>query len=206
MVLSEFQQILKNQGVRLIPKQLPPNYAPAFAPEDFPRAETYVVDAQTGELAAAALLRNLLDRQPEARLLVMAEAFSKERSYAFLRGGAKGLLTYSEARDHLSKALSQVNAGGFWVPRTVLAGFVDHILTAAANGRLKAEAASDLSVRQQQVLDALLKNLSNKEIAARLNISERTVKFHVSQLLEKFGVRRRADLIVLCYQRKTPTA
>jgi len=48
-------------------------------------------------------------------------------------------------------------------------------------------------------MDALLENLSNKEIAAKLNMSERTAKFHVSNLLAKYGVRRRADLILLTY-------
>jgi DNA-binding CsgD family transcriptional regulator len=46
------------------------------------------------------------------------------------------------------------------------------------------------------VLDALLENQANKEIANKLNISERTVKFHVSNLLAKFGVQRRNDLIL----------
>ncbi len=48
-------------------------------------------------------------------------------------------------------------------------------------------------------MDSLLENLSNKEIAAKLNMSERTAKFHVSNLLAKYGVRRRADLILLTY-------
>lgn len=52
-----------------------------------------------------------------------------------------------------------------------------------------------LSRRQQQVLDGVVDNLANKEIAARLNISERTVKFHVSALLAKFHVRGRVDLM-----------
>jgi DNA-binding NarL/FixJ family response regulator len=64
------------------------------------------------------------------------------------------------------------------------------------------ETATELSKREQEVLEALLENLANKEIASRFNISERTVKFHVSNLLSKFGVRRRADLILLCYQRR----
>jgi DNA-binding NarL/FixJ family response regulator len=62
--------------------------------------------------------------------------------------------------------------------------------------------AAELSGREQEVLDALLENLVNKEIGSRLNISERTVSFHVSNLLSKFGVRRRADLIFLCYQKR----
>ena len=55
----------------------------------------------------------------------------------------------------------------------------------------------------EEVLAGLLENLANKEVADRLHISERTVKFHVSNLLAKFGVRRRADLILLCYQRRS---
>ena len=45
-------------------------------------------------------------------------------------------------------------------------------------------------------------NLSNSKIGSKLNVTERTVKFHVSNLLNKFGVRRRADLILLCYQKQ----
>lgn len=52
-----------------------------------------------------------------------------------------------------------------------------------------------LSKRQQQVLEGVLRNLSNKEIGALLNLSERTVKFHVSTLLAKYGVSDRVSLM-----------
>ena len=52
-----------------------------------------------------------------------------------------------------------------------------------------------VSQRQQEVLRAVLQNLSNKEIAAKLNVSERTVKFHVSALLKKFQVSGRVGLM-----------
>lgn len=51
-----------------------------------------------------------------------------------------------------------------------------------------------LSRREQEVLGGILRTLTNKEIAAKLNVSERTVKFHVSSLLAKFGVTGRAAL------------
>jgi DNA-binding CsgD family transcriptional regulator len=57
-------------------------------------------------------------------------------------------------------------------------------------------AGMPLSRRQHEVLAAISQNLSNKEIAARLNVSVRTVKFHVSTLLEKFEVRGRVDLML----------
>jgi DNA-binding NarL/FixJ family response regulator len=95
-----------------------------------------------------------------------------------------------------------VAAGGFWVPRETLSRFVDSILSTTQGRRLRTDAPGELSRREQEVLSSLLENLANKEVASRLNISERTVKFHVSNLLAKFGVRRRADLILLCYQRR----
>jgi len=54
-----------------------------------------------------------------------------------------------------------------------------------------------LTRREEEVLAGVSESLSNKEIANRLNIAERTAKFHVSNLLAKFDVRRRIDLIML---------
>ena len=89
------------------------------------------------------------------------------------------------------------------MPREVLSRFVDSILTTTQGRRLRGDSPAELSRREQEVLAGLLENLANKEVADRLHISERTVKFHVSNLLAKFGVRRRADLILLCYQRRS---
>lgn len=63
-------------------------------------------------------------------------------------------------------------------------------------GCSNAKRQTSLSLRQDQVLAGIMQNLSNKEIAVKLNISERTVKFHVSALLQKFDVRGRVDLML----------
>ncbi len=62
-----------------------------------------------------------------------------------------------------------------------------------AEGR-SASSATQLSPRQQQILHSVICNRENKEIASKLNITVRTVKFHISSLLSKFGVDNRADL------------
>src|SRR5437879_7743044 len=97
-----------------------------------------------------------------------------------------------EARDQLIRALPLVANGGFWVPRQLLSGFVDSILTSQGR-RLKTDSVTNLSRREQEVLDSLLETLSYKELDSKLNIAERTVNFHVSDLLNKFRVRRGAD-------------
>jgi DNA-binding CsgD family transcriptional regulator len=79
---------------------------------------------------------------------------------------------------------------------------VEKMLAARMIGRAKelldqgrsASHPAQLSPRQQQILQSVICNRENKEIASRLNITVRTVKFHISTLLNKFGVDNRADL------------
>ena len=202
LVLAELERLLAGPGFRVTSKQLESTLAPDLRRVTVPRAVVYVVDAHAARPATAALIANILGQFATARVIVVADDFNQNVSYSLLRLGAKGLLTYSEARTHLPRALPLVANGGFWVPREVLSGFVDSILNSASGRNLKGDLSATLSRREEEVLDSLLQNLANKEIANKLNISERTVKFHVSNLLGKFGVRRRADLILLCYQRK----
>jgi DNA-binding NarL/FixJ family response regulator len=201
LVLSEFERVLSKAQVKVVVKQLESTLAPDMRNLEPPVAQVYVIDGHAARPATGALLANLMERHPEARLIVVGEQHTDANSYQLLRLGVKGLLTYTEAREQLVRALPLVASGGFWVPRSVLSGFVDSILTNQGR-RLKTDSVTNLSRREQEVLDSLLENLSNKEIASKLNIAERTVKFHVSNLLSKFGVRRRADLILLTFQRR----
>lgn len=201
LVLSEFERLLSKQPFKVVTKQLESTLAPDLRNLEPPKANVYVIDAHAARQATGALLSNILERYPDSRLIVVGEQHIENNTYSLLRLGVKGILTYEEARDQLTRALPLVAGGGFWVPRQLLSGFVDSILTGQGR-RLKTDAVANLSRREQEVLDSLLENLSNKEIASKLNIAERTVKFHVSNLLNKFGVRRRADLILLTFQRR----
>ncbi len=202
LVLADFSKILETSGFRLILRQLESTLAPDLRRVEIPKALVYVVDAYASPPATAALITNVFEHSPEARILVIGEKFNAPESHTFLRHGARGLLTYADARGQLARALPHMAAGGYWVPRSTLAEFVDSVLNSSRPQRMKMDASSELSRREREVLDSLLENLANKEIASRLNISERTVKFHVSNLLSKFGVRRRADLILLCFQQR----
>jgi DNA-binding NarL/FixJ family response regulator len=203
MVLNEFHRLLEDSGFQITSKQLDSMLAPDLRNLDVPRASVYVVDAHAARQATGVLLGNILEHNSSARLLVVGDRLKEADSYALLRQGVKGILTYAEAREQLSRALPQVASGGIWVPRPVLSRFVDSILNGRQARRLNPDSTNELSHREQEVLTGLLDNLANKELAQKMKISERTVKFHVSNLLAKFGVRRRADLILLCYQRHT---
>lgn len=203
LVLAEFERLLAPAGFNVQARHLESALAPGLERLSLPRAQVFVIDAHAPRQATEVLVAGIRERYPHARQLVMAEKFSEVTAFPLLRLGAKGLLTYTEAREKLVEALHVVAPGGFWVPRDLLSRFIDSHL-GMMRGRQAKRGPGNLTQRERQVLDALLENLANKEIAGRLNISERTVKFHVSSLLEKFSVRRRTDLILLCLQDRTP--
>jgi DNA-binding NarL/FixJ family response regulator len=161
----------------------------------------YIVDAAAPRAFVRSTLEQLRSAAPSAHLLVVAQKFSEAEAFAYLRLGVRGLLTYSAAHKQLPFAVAAVAAGGFWVPRAWLSRFVDTILGSGRPAPAVAGRAR-LSRREQQVLDALLQNLANKEIASQLNVTERTIKFHVSNVLAKFAVRRRADLILQFFHQR----
>jgi DNA-binding NarL/FixJ family response regulator len=159
-----------------------------------PAASVYVVDGH--DPFAATLVGALVNRFPNSRVIVLTEKITDSNAFPMLELGAKGLLDYSEASQHLPEAVKTVMEGGYWVERRLLSRFMDSIVHGSRRRLAKAR-PHRLSPRERQVLECLLENLSNKEIAKRLNISERTAKFHVSNLLAKFDVRRRVDLVML---------
>jgi DNA-binding NarL/FixJ family response regulator len=199
MAREQFARLLKNSQFDVLlchELLLPDAGAEAF---DAREPCLAVIDA-SDLMATLEFVRLLRLEQRTVHLLVLLPKLEEAIASPLLRLGVKGLLTYEQAPHELSRAAHQVGAGMYWVPRELLTRFVESILP-EVRGCKALECEAELSRRECQVLDLLLANLSNKEIAAKLFISERTVKFHVSNLLSKFNVRRRADLIVLWMQR-----
>jgi DNA-binding NarL/FixJ family response regulator len=200
LVRSEFERLLPDGDFQVSFRPLSVAASGELKTPSVPRAAVYVVDAQASPPIVHGLIENILERYPKGRVLVLGAKHTDSDIFEFLRLGVKGLLAYGQAENQWTTALPHVAAGGYWVPRAVLARFVESILGNRKASGANAKTPRSLSRREREVLESLLQNLSNKEIANKLNISERTVKFHVSNLLAKHGVRRRADLIVMRFQ------
>jgi DNA-binding NarL/FixJ family response regulator len=197
LVLKELRKTVSALGSRietgridfkLVPRDLAVNGAGVYVVD--------VVDAAASRPAIDALIGTILSEAPQARIVVLAEDFDEDAGCALLGLGVKGLVRYADVPAQLSRALSAVAGGGFWAPRSLVSSFIESRIGALRARHLTANATL-VSKRENEVLDAIVENLSNKEIAGRLNITERTVKFHVSNLLAKFRVGRRSDLILL---------
>jgi len=201
-VLEELGRWLVQPGIPFERIRLPYSLTPRPGLQPT-RGSVCVVDACYPPVATASLINELLDTSPGALIVVLAGELSEPFAFPLLRAGVKGLLTYANARRQFLPALTAVSKGGYWVPRVLLTLFLATLLSRGAAP--EPARRTSLSRREHDVLDPLLLNFSNKEIAARLNISERTVKFHVSNLLAKFQVQRRADLILQSFQAQAPS-
>ncbi len=195
-MLEEFQRLLSDPDIQLQTHRV--ELGPALDRQalSIPKTSVYLIDGGGSARATEALIQELRDSYPEARLLVAADGFDEANAFTLLRLGVRGILKYQQLGEQLERALEAVAAGGYWVPRLVLARFVESMIQKRSPQH--EHSFAKLSSREKEIGKMLLENLSNKEIANKLNISERTVKFHVSNLLAKFGVRRRADLMLLC--------
>jgi DNA-binding NarL/FixJ family response regulator len=198
VVLSEFERLLSGFPLSVRGRRLEADVLADPSKLVVPKASIFVIESHAHRPASESLVAAVLGLHPASRVIVVAEKFEQGGAFSLLRLGVKGLLTFAEANDQLARAVQEVSGGGFWVPRTMLSRFVDEAITSSRRPRGLAGPAR-LSRREREVMEALLENLSNKEIGSKLNMSERTAKFHVSNLLAKYGVRRRADLILLTY-------
>jgi DNA-binding NarL/FixJ family response regulator len=204
LVLAELERLIAERGEPFESHRLDPGQIANLASVRVPPARAYVVEANARQRALEAIVEEILARVPGSRIVVVAEKFEEETAFPLLRLGVKGLLTYPELALHLARAVDEVASGAFWVPRTLLSRFVDQTL-ASVRRPGRSSALGQLSRREREVHELLMENLSNKEIGHRLHMSERTVKFHVSNLLGKHGVKRRADLILLSFSEQRPS-
>ena len=201
LLLDEFTRKLSQSHFTVKPFRLHQVFFEDVNGLKIPSASVYIVDGH--DPFAPVLAGALVNRFPDSAVIVLSDKFTESTAFPLLDVGVKGLLDYAEASTHLPEAVNAVARGSYWVERRLLSGFKNSKIRSSLRPSRKARLPR-LSPREREVLEAVLENLSNKEIARKLNISERTAKFHVSNLLAKFEVKRRVDLIMLRLQHQRP--
>lgn len=139
----------------------------------------------TGIEAAAAILRE----SPKARLIALSTYGGDEDIRRALNAGVHSYLTKDVLHDELLKAIRAVHAGQSYLPAGVAAALAAQV------------PRPDLSARELQVLELIVKGLANKQIAYALGIAEHTVKNHVKNILDKLDVEDRTQATTAAIQR-----
>jgi len=153
------------------------------------RPDVVVMDYQLPEMNGAEATAAIRARFPEARIIMLSVYKGEEDIHRAVRAGASGYLPKSAEPAELMTAIRAIHGGGRYFPAQIDAALA------------KRAGREELSDREKQVLDALVKGRSNKEIAFALGISENTVKVHTTRVFEKLGVADRLEAVTAAIQR-----
>lgn len=163
--------------------------------------DVVLLDLDLGDEEGLELLPALRDDAAVVILTGSRDALTRERA---VMQGARGVIHKAEPAEVILKAIVRVHAGETWVDR----GTMGRLLNTLATQRRAAPPArvgyDTLSPAERKVLGAVLrkKGAPNKVIAASLNLSEHTLRNHLSAVYDKLGIHRRVELVLYAIEHK----
>ena len=157
--------------------------------------DVILLDLEMPGTDGVAALERLREAGSTARTVVFTAYDTDERILGSLRAGARGYLLKGASRQEIFGAIRTVHAGGSLMQPAV----TDRLLERIDRGG--GPDTGNLTPRELEVLALLARGLKNAEIAGRLFISERTVKFHVGSILAKLGADNRTEAVTIAVNR-----
>lgn len=149
-------------------------------------ADLVLMDLRMPELDGVAATKQLRERHPAVQVLILTTYDTDADILRAIEAGATGYLLKDATRDELLKAIHMAAAGESALAPSVASRLVD---------RMRSPRSATLSAREIEILELVAKGLSNKEIGARLYISEATVKTHLLHVFSKLGVSDRTQAV-----------
>lgn len=153
-----------------------------------------LLDYDLGDEQGSTFLEEARRRQFEGRILMVTAGMDDAGTLRAFQAGASGLFLKHSPPAQLIEAIHKVMSGEMWLDSRAVRSLV-----AGANDKNdksdSQQVAQALTARERSVLKAVFEGLTNKEIAANLQISESSVKAVLQQLFDKTGVRTRSQLV-----------
>ena len=153
------------------------------------RPDVMLLDLRLPGTSGFDVLTRLRREFADARVVVLSNYQGSEDVYRAVRSGAAGYLTKDASGQELIDAITTVHRDLRYLPRTALDRLAERT------------SVTDLTPRETEVLTCITQGRSNREIAEHLHISEKTVRIHVSAVLEKMGARDRTQATIFALQR-----
>jgi DNA-binding NarL/FixJ family response regulator len=199
LVRSGFQMILASQPeIEVVGEAEDGRQAIDLANRLLP--DVILMDVRMPTMDGLEATRRLVGLGSTSRILILTTFDLDEYVYAAIRAGASGFLLKDVHPQQLVEAIRVVAAGDALLAPTVTKRLLERFAETLPTPEERAPALGTLTERELDVLRLVASGLSNAEIAARLVLSETTVKTHVSSVLRKLDLRDRVQAVVLAYE------
>lgn len=172
--------------------------AEAMARVPAARPDVAVLDVRLPDGNGIKLCRDLLSRMPDLRCLILTSYTSDEAMLDAILAGASGYVVKDIKGMELARAVKDVGAGRSLLDNRAAAALMAKLRGAAE----KQDPLSGLTDQERTLLGLLSEGLTNKQIADRMFLAEKTVKNYVSRLLAKLGMERRTQAAVFATELK----
>ena len=160
--------------------------------------DVVLMDVRMPELDGIRAAEQILAYPSAPRVLMLTTYDVDEHAYAALRAGASGFLLKSARGEDVVQAIRSVHAGDAVIAPQLTRRLLEQV--ELPGPRRVPPALRTLTEREQEVMTEVARGASNAEIAARLFLSETTVKTHVGRILAKLGLRDRVQVVVMAYE------
>ena len=159
------------------------------------KPDVVILDIEMPVMDGLTALPRLREAAPDCEVVVLTASGTEENLLAAIRGGAAGYLLKSEPPERIVSFLRGVAQGEAALSGAVARRLLDQVREGGGRTAVPDSVAAVLSARELEVLLLLDQHLGTDEIAARLFISEHTVRSHVKSLLAKLGVSSRREAL-----------
>ncbi len=163
------------------------------------RPDVVIMDVSMPHLNGIEATRQLKETMPETKVLALSMHEDRTHIRRMIEAGATGYVFKRAMADELLHALRLIGAGALYVDPEA-ASHLDTLLARPAP-RFGKKGAPELSPRETEVLRLIAQGFSNKEIAAQLGITVKTVETHRARSMEKLGLQSRAAIVRLAMER-----
>ncbi len=166
------------------------------------RPDVVLLDLDMPVLDGLGALQQIMRQWPRTKVIIFTVFDTDERILTAVQSGAQGYLLKGDApRNEIFRAVRTVYEGGALLQPVVTGKLLRQVQIQTNPPIPDQSGVEDLTEREQDVLELIGQGMANKEIAQRLFISERTVKFHVSAILAKLGAGNRTEATRIAAQR-----
>jgi DNA-binding NarL/FixJ family response regulator len=163
--------------------------------------DVVLMDVRMPEMDGIEATTQLVRSGCRARILMLTTFNLDEYVYRAMKAGASGFLLKDASREQLAGAVRTVAAGQALLAPAITRRLIENFCRGPAPGAAAGSATGRLSERELQVVRLIAQGLSNTEIAAKLYLSDATIKSHVARVLAKLGLRDRVQVAVFAYEK-----
>jgi two-component system nitrate/nitrite response regulator NarL len=153
-----------------------------------------LLDLNMPRLPGLEATRSIMSGQPTVKIILLTSTISTQQIIEALQIGARGIVLKDALTEHLTTAIRAISSGDYWIGGRRVVNLVGALHDLMQQAAVPERKTYGLTPREMEVVGCIVEGCSNRDIARQFNLSEETVKRHLSNIFDKTGVSTRLEL------------